>query len=387
MRKLFLLLGLIKIFVSCQTAKDESIGIVSTGEMVLIDSLFLSLDTKSTPEFNFHQIGNFFDQESLINLNLINNSLDFYNLEKGEIFHRIQFNPDGPDRITNVGGFYFHNKDSIFLLQKMSLSNIKLIDLEGKIINKFTPILPSHLEIPGIINHFSTSTSPTYFIERALYFDQGVLKNTSVPGVLEEKFESSGKFDLRNDSVFLFPKSGFPHFYHDKSLPIYLSISSRVFDNDYQWIYSWNALDSIIVYDLDMDVQKAVYSKSKFKKKDIPNTPNGSIELELEVVISNTHYCKILHDPYRKRYLRFVQIGRNFDPDVDNTIMAIFKNDFSVMVYDEDWNFVSESLYEGAKHNLYHAFIGKKGLYMPRTNPHYGGLNEDKVVFDIYDLL
>lgn len=385
-KKSFLLILLAIVF-SCQTKEDKSAGIGSVNDLVLADSLILSLDERSTPEFNYHQIGDFLDQESFINLNLVNNSLDFYNLSEGEIIHRIQFASEGPDRITNVGGFYYHNEDSIFLLQKMTISNIKLIDIKGKITNQLSPILPLDLEIPGLINHFSTSLSPSYFFQNAIYFDQGILKNTSAPGVLGGDFRSSGRFDLNSDSVFLFPKSGFPHFYKDKALPIYLSISSRVLGKNNEWIYSWNALDSILVYDLNMNDRKAIYSKSKFKEKDIPNTPNASLEVELEVVISNTHYCKVLYDPYRKNYLRFVQIGRFFNPDQDNTIMSIFKNDFSIMLYDENWDFISESFFEGSKHNFYHAFIGQKGLYIPRTNPNFEGLDEDKVVFDIYDLL
>lgn len=370
---------------SCQIKKEESVRIDSG--LILTDSLVLELDSRSTPEFNFHQVYDFGDKEFLANLNFVNNSLDFFDLESAILEYRIDFVKDGPEKIVNTGGFYFVNEDSIFIFPKMSFSNTTLIDISGKILNRFSPNPSFESIAPGIVNHFSNALCPTYFEKNGLYFEQGILKNAAAPGVLAEKFNSAGKYDLMNDSISFFPNSDFPHFYKDKLLPIYLSIPSRILDGKNQWVYSWNALDSILIYDMGFKEKKAVFSKSKYRKGEITSVANVDIESDLEATISKTHYCKILYDPYRKKYLRFVQIGRAFDPEKDHSINGVFKNDFSIMVYDEDWNLISESLFKGGIYNFYHAFIAGKGLYLPRTNPNFKGLDEDSVRIEIYQYL
>lgn len=370
---------------SCKSEKEKA-GIGFESNLVLADSLILHLDEKSTPEFNYHQINEFSKNESFLNLNLVNQSLDIYSLETGNLIHRISFNSQGPESITNLGGFFYQNEDSIFIFPKMSLFNTTLIDSNGDISKRYSPISNKNQVVPGLINHFSNSANPTYYVKNSLYFDQGILKNTAVPGVLAENHQLSGRFNLVTDSVFLFPKSGFPHFYQDKTFPIYLSVSSRILDSEMQWIYSWNALDSIIIFDFEMENKKLIYSKSKYRNQDFPNIANTGPSESLELIISNTHYCKIIQDPYRKRYLRFVQLGRNFDPDTDNSISSIFKNDFSIMIYNENWELQDEYFFPGNIYNLYHSFIGEKGLYLPKTNPFFKNLDEDNVVFDMYEI-
>lgn len=373
------------ILFSC-TVEKEKAGTGFESNLVLADSLILHLDTRSTPEFNFHQVSKFSGNESLINLNLVNKSLDFFSLSTGKMFHRISFSSEGPGAVADLGGFYYLNEDSIFVFQKMSFYNTALMDSKGIIHKKYSPIGIESQLMPGLINHFSNSTNPTYFVNKSLYFDQGVLKDTAVPGVLAEEYQLSGKVNLTNDTIILFPNSGFPNYYVDKALPIYLSISSRILDSNSKWIYSWNALDSILVYDLEMNNKRSIYSKSKYKINDIPSVTNTSLSGALELVISNTHYVKIIYDPHKNKYIRFAQIGRTFDPAVDNNISAIFKNDFSVMIYDENWELQDEYLFAGSTYNLYHSFVGEKGLYLAKTNPFYKNLNEDEVVFEIYEI-
>jgi hypothetical protein len=44
----------------------------------------------------------------------------------------------------------------------------------------------------------------------------------------------------------------------------------------------------------------------------------------------------------------------------------------------------AEKRFPGKIHKPYNSFVGKKGLYLSRTNSFYEGLSEDEVVFDIY---
>lgn len=372
---------LIVLMCSCQNMRKESTGVEKLSP---VDSFNLNLDEFGVPEFNFHQVVYYGGEECLVNLNFVKNSLDFYSLKNGLMVHRIDFSSNS-ENFGDINGFYFLNEDSIFLFPKMTFTNTKLINFQGEILKNYRPENYSGLEIPGIINHFSNSLNPTYYRNNSFYFERGILENTSVPGVLNESYNSSGRLDLNFGSLYLFDDSGFPSYYFGKAFPIYVSVPSRILNSDNQFVYSWNALDSILIYDKDMKRMESVFSKSEFKVSDFPQIPNASFQEEMEAVVSNTYYCKILYDPNREKYYRFVQIGRRFDDSRDNNISSLFKNDFSVIIHNDKFQFESEIFFKGGIYNFYHAFVGERGLYLPKTNPYFNELNEDYVVFDIYE--
>lgn len=78
-------------------------------------------------------------------------------------------------------------------------------------------------------------------------------------------------------------------------------------------------------------------------------------------------------------------IGRTMDDSYLEDQFPLLKNDFSIIVLDKDFNFLTEKRFPGKIHYPYKSFIGKKGLYLSRTNPFYEGLNEDEVVYDVYE--
>ena len=377
-----IVINILWFLISCKPSEESA----QESGLILFDSVIINLDAQSAPSLLFNQVTSRNEEELLVNLNQLSGSLDLYDLATGNLYQRVTIPSEGPNAIMGVSGFYVFNPDSVFLFPKMSLNKMAIVNLNGLVVSTFSPILPIENEIGKVLNHSSTNSLPTFFHEGKIYFDQLTLKNTTQEGSLNPDFKVTGFVDFEADSIRLVEKSGYPYSYLGKAFSIYAAVHSRVINDKGKFVYSWGALDSLILVNSQWDIEEKVFSKSKFKSKDFPETPNANLEQELEAVIGNGYYGRIMYDPFRNLYYRFYHIGRTYSSETDNSIASIFKNDFSVLVYDQDFDFLGETKFEGKTYDFYQAFIGSKGLYLPRLNQFYDKLNEDSIVCDIYVL-
>ncbi|SIN67497.1 DUF4221 family protein [Algoriphagus halophilus] len=383
MRKCFLIFifGLIAL-ISCQNSKESA----SDSGLVFLNSQKFELDSLAVPSLLFNQVSKIENKEYLFNLNQLNNSLDLYDINSGILSKRISFENAGPNAIKGISGFYVHNLDSIFLFPKMSFVKTTLINIDGETKNIYSPQIPLENEIPRVLNHASTNYLPSFYYNGKVFFDQLTLKNTTKEGSINSDFRPLGYLDLESDSILLENNSGYPQFYLNKKYPIYVSVHSRILNNNNKLVYSWGVLDSLIVRDLDWGLERMVSSRSRFQDGDFPQTPNAGLVQELDAVISSGYYGRVVFDPFQKVYYRFYHIGRLYNPDQDNSITSIFKNDFSILVYDENLELLHESKFDGEVYDFYQAFVGENGLYLPRLNPFLADLSEDFIVCDIFRL-
>ncbi|MFN3997748.1 DUF4221 family protein [Algoriphagus sp.] len=381
MRQVILLvINILWFVISCKPSEESA----QESGLILLDTVNINLDGQSAPSLLFNQVTIRGEEELLVNLNQLSGSLDLYDLATGDLNQRVAIPSEGPNAIMGVSGFYVLNSDSVFLFPKMSFNKMAISNLDGSIVNSFSPELPLNNEIGKILNHSSTNSLPTFFHDGKIYFDQLTLKNTTQDGTLNPDFKVTGFVDFGADSIRLLENSGYPYSYLGKTFSIYAAVHSRVLNDIGKLVYSWGALDSLVIVNSNWDIEKKVFSRSKFKSKDFPETPNASLEQELEAVIGNGYYGRVMFDPFRNLYYRFYHIGRTYSSETDNSIASIFKNDFSVLVYNQDFEFLSETKFEGKTYDFYQAFIGQKGLYLPKLNQFYDKLNEDYIVCDIY---
>ena len=71
---------------------------------------------------------------------------------------------------------------------------------------------------------------------------------------------------------------------------------------------------------------------------------------------------------------------------MDKSIAALSKNDFSVIVMDSDFTILDERIFPGNTYSTFQVFATEQGLHLPRNNPNYEGLSEDKLPIDIYSI-
>lgn len=347
-----------------------------------IDSLTLKLDNFSTYDILFNQVSKFRGIEALYVYNVANHSLDIYDLNAGKLIHRLKFLKEGPNEIKGVLNFYVHNEDSIFIYPKMTFNNTVLIDINGNVKNRFRPFLPLTNQISRVLNHNSTSSSPTYYLNSKLLFDQLSLRSSLEPESTE--FKTSGYVDLIKDSIFLYENAVYPEIYLKKPMSMIFKISSRLLNKNREWVYSWEALDSLMIFDLEMNFLRKEFAKSNFKISELPEPINFDTHREIRQGIEETYYSRIVTDTENNYYYRIVSIGGVYNPETDKSFFAVSKNDFSVIVLDKDFKILDERLFPGGTYSIYQAFATEKGLHLPKNNPNYKKLDEEKLVIDIF---
>lgn len=349
-----------------------------------MDSLVLRIDSVSSYDYRYFDVGEVENMESLIVLNENNFSVDFYDLAKGQIFKRIDLPREGPFQLDRIQGLTFHNQDSIFLFSYMMLKNNGLMGYDTGVYYVFRSKLKQETVFDQILNHPSTNSMRTLMVDDQLLFNHLSLRSPRSPSSFFEEVPSSFLLDLRSDSVEFTTKFGYPNSYIGKTWPESFIFHSKVKNNRNEILVSWPALDSILIYDSQFNLVKQVPSKSQLKSEYNAEDIALTNEDVSRIVLTTSHYPLFFYDPYRDLYYRFVNIGGDFDPNSLTSSNSVLANDFSILVYDQSFKPLGEQRFHSKTYNHYMAFVGEKGFYLPRTNFYSPEINEDQVVFDIF---
>ncbi|WP_162098437.1 DUF4221 family protein [Nitritalea halalkaliphila] len=358
---------------------------VNNVEEYLTSSLTIPLDSISNFEFNFIQSINSDDGEELVNLNKIANTLDFYKVENGELISRIFLNDDEKFGRFTPQGFYYHNEDSIFIFPQMTLNGTLLLDKNGEIQKKYLLPIPEDSNHPLALNHPSVPSSPTIYHENKLYAAIGSLKSSSHGNGIDPNTKIYLVADLLNNEIIINNTLKYPKSYHNRYTTNHHITLLREYVKNEFIISSYPLLDSLYIHDMDFNLLSTKVAKSKFFEgfKEIPkNTP---VENYTKYIVSESSYGRLIYDPYKKLYYRFVLIGRFFDENEDSESISSRKNNFSVLVLNKDFELLNEIVFPGSTYSNYSAFVGKKGLYLPKINSYYKNLSEDYITYDIFD--
>ena len=210
----------------------------------LKDSLFLQLDSKSSYDFTYFDLGIIEGKEKLIVLNQINSSVDFYNLSDGELESRFIIQQDGPAQIRDIQGLLFHNKDSIFVFTSFLRSRFGLFNMEGELKSYYKPNIYSDNLLDQLLNHSSSPTVPTVFLNGKLFFSQLTLGNPAGNPVFSESHVPEFIYHLKNDSIEQINNLRMPLEFRGKTLPFSFTFQSKAFNSVNDLVFSWFGSDN-----------------------------------------------------------------------------------------------------------------------------------------------
>ncbi|WP_297335645.1 DUF4221 family protein [Algoriphagus sp.] len=369
---------------ACSGNRDEATESIDS-QAYLKDSLILKIDDKSRYDFNYFEIGRIDGREKLVVLNQINSSIDFYNLQDGNIEDRFDVSQDGPTPVRNIQGMHFYNQDSIFVFTSFLLSKFGLFDKNGKVRSLHRPIIESDNPRDKVINQASNPTMPTVFSNGKLFFSQLTLGNPAGNPKFSESHYPEFIYYLEKDSAVQVQHLKMPADFLGSTMPLSFSFHSKALNNSNEFVISWFASDSLYVFDMDFNLKSVYLGKSGLSKGFEKTTYPLSQEESDRLTISQTHYPRLIYDSYRRLYYRFAYIGRPYDPNELIDYKSTQKNPFSIIVLDEEFSKLEEVIFPGSVYNLYHAFVAESGLYLPMTNIFYVNLNEDEVKYEIFD--
>lgn len=385
MRKFkFLPLLVLLIISSCDFENKSNQGSTFSSNLRLTFTQPFEIDSLSSFELFFFDIGNVDGEEYLWNVNVNNHSVDAYHLDSGKVIHRFAIPQDGPYAINNIQGIYFHNSDSIFLFPRMMLSNLALTDADGNFFDSFRVKIGIEDQTDMMINHASVPAAPTLLIEDNLYFTHISLGSAMTNFNFFDQISPEFRVNLQTDSLFWDTGLTFPKSYLENYWPNSFILHSKVENKNNELVYSWNAIDSLFVMDLETGGMEKKLAKSQWIKPfDFTSEPITK-ENDRKIPVTYGHYFRLIFDPYRELYYRFVWIPRDPIPQELFSANSIYKNKFSIMVLDEDLELLEEKVLEPEIYQPYLAFVGKKGLYLPRTNVFNPEISENEIKMDVF---
>lgn len=257
--------------------------------------------------------------------------------------------------------YYYVNQDSIFLINRHN-GIIYLINSKNELINNW--------KIPLLID------SVFYVIYIARQCDI-VFKDNSlfltVIGFRDNdytyNYPISMIYNLRDKKVTkLFMK--FPDNYSSNHhWSIMGSTFTNTFLSDDEIVYNFPMNEKVFKYSLkDNSVKTIILKKSKYINKFPPETfDNLRGRTESEYIykywIDKPSYRQIIFDKYRKLFYRIVNHEQPLKDSLNN-YNDNFTRNWSIMVFDESFNFISEQFFEGKKYSNFYTFITKEGLLL-----------------------
>lgn len=378
MRATLYFLAIIIFTIACKSDLSEEFYNINFN---LVGDFSISLDERSDYNFYYYDVIEISETEYFVAINQLNSNLDFYLLENGEKKFSTPIPIDGPFGLGYVQGFTFVNVDSIFFYRRGSFRGTILTDIEGNVKRSFAPGEKEN-SVQDIINHVSIPKSPTYFINGKLNFLSYQILDNQNPDNFNSDILHSGNFDLINETIQFEVNSGYPPIFWDKTWSAPSTSVSRILGHNNQWVYSWDLLDSVFVFDFNYKRKRSYMVKSLFK----PNNIDLSDYYTNNEYTGTNLYYSIKYDKFRNLYYRILFLK----PKVDiKSVPGVPKFDnfpFVILVLDENFNIITEKLFSPMKYKPTQSFVGRDGFYLPLTNGFNPNLKEDLIQYEIYSV-
>jgi hypothetical protein len=137
--------------------------------------------------------------------------------------------------------------------------------------------------------------------------------------------------------------------------------------NGKQFIYSFFMDENIYVTDIETNEKKSIPARSKYINhlKFIKYAEDR--ELVYKTLLETSCYYNTLYDKYRNVYYRFTVIGKEINRNTAYRFFDIYTNgfiQFSVIIPDENFNIIGETLFPEYTCNPTMVFVHKNGLYI-----------------------
>lgn len=354
------------------------------GFMERVEEVVLALDEFSSFEFYNTRLVSIDNREFLANLNYINYSLDFYDLDNGTLFKRITIERGGPEGVSDLQGFWFLNQDSIFIFPRFKLHGSIIVNLDGDFVSKLNP--PRITDIPGgsLLNHLSTSSTPTFVFDQKIHFMRYPIEDIFIGA---SGFNNFGILDL-NKNIFEFYEFELPRLYSERKYFNEFCTFSGDFIDESTFLLSWTLLDSVNVYTIDSSgISKKQSFYGSVPDFQLPPSIASSItpEQEEKITFDSFSFGPIKFDPYRNQIHRILYLPVVFEGNVHRRENPYLLCDFLLLTYDINFNHLGTTIFSGGYYDPRVFLVGKRGVLFPRIGKENRDLKEDEVVYHVFE--
>jgi len=349
------------------------------------DVIRLSLDERAKTN-----VSTFFVHDKYYLLhNEATNEILYYDRKTKEIVKKTQFEEQGPNGVGKFIGFYPLNADQ-FILTRPDLCELAIVNSEGVVIKRmrYDKNEDGDLLIPGV----STTAvfGPMAIIRSKIFLTQMI--NPYFGEELFEKSSVSISIDTTTNQTESLPLKFPPIISIDKILnhQVYANEFNvyRTF-NGQQFIYSFSFEEDIYVTSISHDTIQKVKAKSKYIDKLQPIKPGiTDSQIALKRMAEVAMYRNILYDPYKNIYYRFVYIENELNKNENFSEQLRYGHSlFSILILDENFNVIGETLFPEFIYNPTLAFVDEDGFYISESHYRNPDYNDDVLSFRKFKLI
>jgi len=243
-------------------------------------------------------------------------------------------------------------------------------------INSNEKLLSNGLGIPTFLKYHNEIHAQG---DSVLYFplDIGVDSKGKMYSNANYHFPITGKINLQNQ-IIGFEGIKYPKFFHENNFGLLNRIYQYYYDK--KIIYCFEAIPEIWCYSVEDGSFEKYLSKSSFDKTPcmpitFKRTPETK-DLLLNHLKTNPFYHRLIFDPINNIYYRFYALPLD-EKSSDGYYTTTMDKRYSVMVLDERFNLLAESLLPSECFFIYFAAPTKDGLcinFGPIINPLNNGI-------------
>lgn len=321
--------------------------------------------------------------------------LFFGNLEKGayeiilfdienECIHkRIPLEKQGPNGVPAIIGCKPFTDSNGFMAFQPGMERISILDKEGNMLKHYSTN-PKDGRLISYVDGVSHQFMPTFMEDSIVYFSYCPQK----PDMKHHEWSSLPLFtslDLKTGKIGETPICYPPIFKQDIK---HLSMGWEfLYDYNYgqkRLVCSFMGYDSLMVTD-DLCNMKWYNGKSRYMKCHPKLYEAGALLKTLTSTKENPSYLHVMYDKYHDVYYRFAEMPYELKPN-ESPFDDPRGREFSVIIFDKDFNIIGETKFPGNKYFYKMSFVGKDGLYISENNLANPDFDEDKLVFACFKL-
>lgn len=365
------------LLVSCAEKKISREDLYTLVPSTQIKSFELNSDVKYNAFYLY--VFNDKNKEYLSFLNYYGNQILFYDLNSGQFLFKIDLDQEGPHGIVQPSGCYVKDFDNIYVSSYAYKGLIK-VDTTGQIIQRipFGKTKEGYEVLPSYTPSSHPYTAPL-FVEGKMFITQPAVNrfhpieetplSIAIDTIKSEYIESTLSYSILNVDEMA-----------SKDLRF-----GRIFNNG-NFIYSFYASENLIIASGDHSSVQKIGIPSKYinssteMQKMGENGPKSNLEV--------ARYGDIIYDSYRKVYYRFAYPKTELEHEVNWRGKAVYgRKKFSVIILNEDFEIIGETLFPESVYNSYVFFVHKDGLYISRDYQMNYDQSEDFMTFELIELV
>ena len=389
---LFTLFAIPIIFFSCS---DSPIKSAATYDKDLVESkkIVLPVDENtyylSKSMFQFEED----DKEYLLfgNLEKRQHELLIYDLEGQNLHKRILLEKEGPNGLPGIWGCIPFFDSKTFLVSQHGVGRTTIIDGEGNVLRKYNMRQTTNNNNRRVLwadSRFGVSFfyTPSFTRDSIVYFSNGYFIRKRLNREDWKTIPMFNSLNLKNGHVGTLPIHYPDIFEDDVEIP---AGGGYAFTYDYNYkegrlVCSLTGYDSIMVSD-DLKQVRWHNGKSRYLKSIRPRVYEANGFDWLRESKGGPKYHNIMYDKYRDVYYRIAEFPYEFKAN-ESPFDDPKGREFSVIVFDKDFNIIGETKFPGNKYFYKMSFVGRDGLYISENNLANPEFDENKLVFACFTL-